>query len=333
MAARVAVRQEFALTPHPACTSQNEIRSHVEFPFHLIPCLPDPLFSRIVSVRCSKQRGDDGAVRSLRSETFSPPPNELSSAPNLARDLNPKPIRLTMNLAIDDAATLAKLPWADLIRAKTAPDTVTIHVSRPAPFVSEHRHAPETPPQRWQRLMLAAQAGEKREYATLLKEASVFIRAIARRHHREPTVIEDVVQETLTSIHRMRHTYEPGRPVEPWIAAIAKARSIDVLRTRMRRNARETHVPGETLALHADPGISPESDLASRSVIAEALSNLTDAQRSAIQLLKIEELSLAEASTVSGLSVQALMSIASPRNAKPEVEPGRQVRCVSRPIN
>lgn len=247
-------------------------------------------------------------VRTHRSETFSPQRTNYPAHRIRREALNPEPIRLTMNLAIDDAATLAKLPWADLIRAKTARDMVTIHVSRPDPFVSEHRHAPETQPQRWQRLMLAAQAGEKREYATLLKEASVFIRAIARRHHREPTVIEDVVQETLTSIHRMRHTYEPGRPVEPWIAAIAKARSIDVLRTRLRRNARETHVPGETLALHADPGISPESDLASRSVIAEALSNLTDAQRAAIQLLKIEELSLAEASTVSGLSVQALKS-------------------------
>jgi RNA polymerase sigma-70 factor (ECF subfamily) len=38
------------------------------------------------------------------------------------------------------------------------------------------------------------------------------------------------------------------------------------------------------------------------------MANLTDAQREAVRLLKIEELSLAEAASVSGLSVQALKS-------------------------
>ena len=215
---------------------------------------------------------------------------------------------MVINLAIDATLTLEKLPWRDLIRARPARDTITSQLSRRIRNVSKPLEPSESQPQKWQRLMVASQAGQTRDYATLLREASGFIRAIARRHHRDPSIIEDVVQETLTSIHRVRHTYEPGRPVEPWIAAIAKARSIDMLRARMRRDRRETAVPSDTLALHPDTNASPDAALTSKSVITEALANLTEAQRAAIQLLKIEELSLTEASIASGLSVQALKS-------------------------
>lgn len=156
--------------------------------------------------------------------------------------------------------------------------------------------------------MLASQEGRQREYATFLREAAVFIRVIARRHHRHTGLVEDVVQETLTSIHRMRHTYEPGRPVEPWVAAIAKARSIDVLRRHTRISKRETGQDTDVLSAHPDRGASTERRLVSESVIADAMAGLTDAQREAVRLLKIEELSLSEASSVSGLSVQALKS-------------------------
>ena len=168
--------------------------------------------------------------------------------------------------------------------------------------------AAESQPQRWQRLMQAAQAAEPRAYSEFLREATGFIRVIARRYHNDASAIEDVVQETLVSIHRMRHTYEPGRPVEPWVAAITKARSIDALRSRYRRARIETTATDETINQVADHRTSTESDLISQSTISAALASLTPAQRAAVQLLKIEELSLNEAASVSGLSVQALKS-------------------------
>ena len=198
-------------------------------------------------------------------------------------------------LAFVPRSTVRQLPWRAPIPIPAGPVTA-----------SEPRE--ETQPDRWKRLMRAAQAGQQREYAMLLREAAVFIRVIARRHHRNTGLVEDVVQETLTSIHRMRHTYEPGRPVEPWIAAIAKARSIDVLRRHTRISKRETGEDTDVLSSHPDRGASTESRLVSESVIADAMANLTDAQREAVRLLKIEELSLAEAASVSGLSVQALKS-------------------------
>ena len=46
---------------------------------------------------------------------------------------------------------------------------------------------------------------------------------------------EDMVQEILIVVHDIRHTYEPGRPLKPWLATIATRRCIDHLRQRMRR--------------------------------------------------------------------------------------------------
>lgn len=162
--------------------------------------------------------------------------------------------------------------------------------------------------QRWQRLMVGAQEANPRAYADLLKEVTPFIRVIARRYHRDQGVAEDVVQETLISIHRIRHTYEPGRAVEPWIAAIARARAIDMLRSRMRRARIETVTGTADLELVPDHAPSHETTMTSRDAIAAAIEALPPAQRDAVRLLKIEELSLREASVASGLSVQALKS-------------------------
>lgn len=208
--------------------------------------------------------------------------------------------------AIDLAETGVKLPFAPRSRFRQPAWHEPIH--KPAGPVTASDPKDETQPERWKRLMLAAQGGQQRDYAMFLREVSPFIRVIARRHHRNTGLVEDVVQETLTSIHRMRHTHEPGRPVEPWVAAIAKARSIDVLRRHTRISKRETGEDTDVLSSHPDRGPSTESRLASESAIAEAMAGLTQAQRDAVRLLKIEELSLAEASSVSGLSVQALKS-------------------------
>jgi len=165
----------------------------------------------------------------------------------------------------------------------------------------------ETPGARWQRLMVGAQAGDQRAYAAFLKEAAVFVRVIARRYHRDAGAVEDVAQETLLSLHRIRHTYEPGRPVEPWVAAIAKARAIDALRAHKRRRAVETDVADDTIADAQNK--SPAHRVEAASEVAAALAALPPGQRAAVRMLKIEEMSLAEAAEASGQSVPALKSL------------------------
>lgn len=166
----------------------------------------------------------------------------------------------------------------------------------------------ETPSARWQRLLTAAQSGDQPAYTAFLKEAATFARVIARRYHRDVGLIEDVVQETLLSLHRVRHTYEPGRAVEPWVAAIAKARAVDALRARQRRAAVETETTDATPDF-ADTATAADARHETRTEVAAALAALPAGQRAAIRMLKIEELSLAEASALSGQSVPALKSL------------------------
>lgn len=182
---------------------------------------------------------------------------------------------------------------------RTLPDAKADSIEVPA----------ETPTARWQRLMVAAQAGDQRCYGVLLQEAAKFVRVIARRYHADAGAAEDVVQETLLSVHRMRHTYEPGRPVEPWVAAIAKARAIDALRARKRRAPIEHEISPEAMEGVADGSGRADDKLSAHSDIASALDALSPGQRAAVRLLKIEELSLSEAARVSGQSVSALKSL------------------------
>lgn len=160
--------------------------------------------------------------------------------------------------------------------------------------------------QHWSELMAAAQEGDRVAYGRLLRETVPFIRAIASRRHATPDRIDDVVQEVLLTVHRVRHTYDPTRPFEPWLAAIAERRSIDLVRRRARRAAVETS-DEQAYATFADPGANREGEmLVARDALGRALGELPARQREALELLKLRELSLKEAARESGRSIAAL---------------------------
>jgi RNA polymerase sigma-70 factor (ECF subfamily) len=158
----------------------------------------------------------------------------------------------------------------------------------------------------WGRLMAAAQEGDRRAYERLLRECVPFLRGVVRRRLRGEADIEDAVQDTLLTIHQIRATYDPTRLIRPWLAAIAERRALDRGRAIGRRGARETElddVLSETL-----PGSltnEGEARLAAREIRA-AVAELPAGQRQAIELLKLQELSLAEAAAQTGSSVTAL---------------------------
>jgi RNA polymerase sigma factor (sigma-70 family) len=65
------------------------------------------------------------------------------------------------------------------------------------------------------------------------------LRAVARSRCRSlgapEDEVEDLVQEVLLTIHLKRGTWDPSRPIGPWVAAITRNKLIDVLRRRGRR--------------------------------------------------------------------------------------------------
>jgi RNA polymerase sigma-70 factor (ECF subfamily) len=155
---------------------------------------------------------------------------------------------------------------------------------------------------RWSALMAAAQAGDGAAYAALLRECLPLLRAICRARLQNPAEVEDAVQDALLTLHRVRHTYDPARPFRPWLAAIAERRALDRGRRLGRAGARET-VLDDALELGAE-GNAEERMAASQ--LRDAVAELSPAQRIALRLTKIEQLSLQEASARSGMSVGAL---------------------------
>ena len=160
--------------------------------------------------------------------------------------------------------------------------------------------------QRWSRLMANAQDGDRTAYDRLLREIVPFIEALVAREQRLPDRAQECVQDVLLTVHRVRHTYDPARPFKPWLAAIAHRRSIDLLRRRGRRAAFEVS-DDKAYETFADPQANRAVEVyAATDGLGEAISGLPQQQREAVELLKLRDLSLAEASKVSGTSVAAL---------------------------
>ena len=158
----------------------------------------------------------------------------------------------------------------------------------------------------WSALMAAAQGGDRAAYERLLRNILPFVRALAARQHRTPDRVEDVVQDILLTVHRVRHTYDPARPFANWLAAIARRRSIDALRRRGRTDAAEV-LDAQVYETFADPRAKAEVEARDRAaILGPALATLPRGQREALELLKLRELSLAEASRASGKSVASL---------------------------
>ena len=157
-------------------------------------------------------------------------------------------------------------------------------------------------------LMQAAQAGDGDAYAALLRDCVPLIRAVARGRGVAPDAVDDVVQDVLLTLHRVRHTYDPGRSFTAWLRAIAERRAIDLLRRRGRRQSREVHAP-EAYEDHADPAESAETRVVAGERarrLGEAVRGLPPGQREAVERLALLDQSLAEASAETGRSKVAL---------------------------
>jgi RNA polymerase sigma-70 factor (ECF subfamily) len=157
----------------------------------------------------------------------------------------------------------------------------------------------------WSILMAHAQAGEQDPYRRLLEEVAPFVRSIAAKHHRDTRDIEDCVQDVLLTVHAIRHTYDPKRPFGPWLVAIANRRITDRLRRRGRLASHETPL-GEEHETFSDPAANHQETTATARTLEQAIERLPQRQREAIRLLKLQQMSLKEASAASGMSITAL---------------------------
>lgn len=142
-------------------------------------------------------------------------------------------------------------------------------------------------------LMAQSQQGDKRAYAALLSESKNWLKSYFRRRI-APDMLDDLVQDTLLSMHRKLASYDPQRPFLPWLAAIARYRWIDQLR-KLSRN-KETAIETE----FAVP--SEEGAVTARLSLDKLLDRLPEPQAQAIELVKVKGYSISEASEACGQS-------------------------------
>lgn len=150
------------------------------------------------------------------------------------------------------------------------------------------------PVDHWGALMVAAQGGSGGAYRRLLSEIDPWLhRFYARRL--PPAMVEDAAQEAMIAVHAKRHTYEPGRPFRPWLAAIARYKWID----RLRAMGRDT-----TDALgDAEVGVDGhERSVTSAIVLDGLLARIKPAQAEVIRLVKLSGYSIEEAAAATGQS-------------------------------
>lgn len=148
-------------------------------------------------------------------------------------------------------------------------------------------------------LWMAAQSGDEHAYRQALALMARRLRSFFRR--RMPALldeVEDLVQETLLAVHLRRGTYDPAYPVTAWLTAIARHKLVDLFRRRGRKEGLHDEYDevdeAELATEAAEPHASRDLDVLLRA--------LPDAQRRAIELTRLEGLSVAEAAGRTGAS-------------------------------
>jgi RNA polymerase sigma-70 factor (ECF subfamily) len=120
---------------------------------------------------------------------------------------------------------------------------------------------------------------------------------------RDAALADDLLQETFMQIHRSRRTYQPGRPVTPWLYAIARHVYLMKRRSAGRRVRFE-----ERLVADARAGDVPHDALdtiAEGDAVRRALRHVPADQREALLMHHVEGWSFVEIAARLGIRVNA----------------------------
>lgn len=151
------------------------------------------------------------------------------------------------------------------------------------------------------RLIVLAQNGDAHAYADLLTLLAGVARQFARNRLGDVPWLDDVAQETLLTIHKARHTYDPQRPFAPWFYAILANRMVDVLRRERRVSGRE--IGTDVLPERVETTRESEIDVGR---LAKAVSALPRRQREIVIGLKFRDESVKTLSARTGMSESAV---------------------------
>lgn len=157
-------------------------------------------------------------------------------------------------------------------------------------------------------LMQASQAGDADAYVQLMEKIVPRLRSIVRSHWKflRSDDVEDLIQDVLLSLHAVRATYDPRRPFMPWLLAKMRNRFADGARRYARRGAQQVQIEDWNVAFSSGTTNSIEEGYGDLNPLRHAIQFLPPGQRTAIEMLKLREMSLKEAAAACGMSIGSL---------------------------
>ncbi|MBL8908266.1 MAG: RNA polymerase sigma factor [Rhizobiales bacterium] len=131
------------------------------------------------------------------------------------------------------------------------------------------------------------------------------LRRFARALSGDPSLADDLVQDTVERALSKLHLYDPSRPLKAWLFAILRNLYVSEVR-RVGRGRVVKTVDDMAPAEQAVDG-GQESQLGIRS-IASALGRLPEANREVILLVALEDMSYRDCAEILGVPVGTVMS-------------------------
>jgi RNA polymerase sigma-70 factor (ECF subfamily) len=138
----------------------------------------------------------------------------------------------------------------------------------------------------WSGWMRKAIDGDAQAYHRFLSAVTPYLRAMARRRCDQfgapVSEAEDVVQEVLLAVHLKRGTWDPTRPIGPWLSTIVRNKLVDSL----RRRGRHTNVPIEDVMATLEA--EEKADGLDRLDVERMLERLKDPGRDIVRSISVQ---------------------------------------------
>ena len=154
-----------------------------------------------------------------------------------------------------------------------------------------------------------------RGFEELLDRHRSDLHGFVARRVSDPSLVEDIVQDTLLRAYRARRSFDGHRPVWPWLVTIARNTMSNALRgERSRRRHLDREMDWQSIESHPDfqPAGDPERRYASKvqaAAIAAALDALDDRQRRLLLMRASEGLACEEIARIEHMSLDAVKSL------------------------
>jgi RNA polymerase sigma-70 factor (ECF subfamily) len=167
-------------------------------------------------------------------------------------------------------------------------------------------------------LMLRVKQGDRDAFEELVEKYKQPVMNVVFRTLRDATEAEDLAQHVFLQVYKSAHRYEISAKFSTWLFTIARNLCLNEIRRRSRHPADslDQHLAGEEDQPAREIGdrkaTAAHDELLQRELVEkidEALADLPENQRTAIQLCRQEELSYEDIAEVLGCSLSATKSI------------------------